>query len=45
MKKYTKTGTDIEEVKRLNSQSGYTYNEAKRILQDQYNRQQKKPRL
>ena len=45
MRKYTKTGTDIEEVKRLNSQSGYTYNEAKRILQEQYEGQQKKPRL
>lgn len=32
MKKYTAAGTDIEEVKRLNSQSGLSYNEVKRML-------------
>lgn len=42
MNRYTKAGTDIEEVKRLNSHSGYTYNEAKKLLQEQYERQQKK---
>ncbi|MBY0120404.1 hypothetical protein [Bacillus sp. S/N-304-OC-R1] len=31
-KKYTISGTDIEEVKRLNSQSGLSYNEVKRLL-------------
>ncbi|WP_276511782.1 hypothetical protein [Guptibacillus hwajinpoensis] len=28
----TKTGTDIETVKRLNANSGLTYNQAKEIL-------------
>ena len=32
MKKYTIVGTDIEEVKRLNNQSGLSYNEVKRLL-------------
>ncbi|WP_261178729.1 hypothetical protein [Anaerobacillus sp. CMMVII] len=31
-KKTTVSGTNIEEVKRLNKQSGLSYNEAKRIL-------------
>jgi hypothetical protein len=31
-KKKTISGTDIEEVKRLNAQSGLTYNEAKEVL-------------
>ncbi|WP_268884691.1 hypothetical protein [Alkalihalobacterium elongatum] len=31
-RKTTVVGTDIEEVKRLNSQSGLTYNEAKELL-------------
>lgn len=31
----TVTGTDIEEVKRLNSQSGLSYNEAKMLLAKQ----------
>lgn len=30
--RYTKVGTDIEEVKRLNSQSGLSYNEVKKLL-------------
>ncbi|WML40154.1 hypothetical protein RCG19_00245 [Neobacillus sp. OS1-2] len=30
--RYTKAGTDIEEVKRLNSQSGLSYNEVKKLL-------------
>lgn len=31
----TVTGTDIEEVKRLNNQSGLSYNEAKILLAKQ----------
>ncbi|MBB5173349.1 hypothetical protein [Texcoconibacillus texcoconensis] len=31
-KKKTAAGTDIEEVKRLNAQSGLSYNEAKRVI-------------
>ena len=30
--KYTVVGTDIEEVKKLNAQSGLSYNEAKALL-------------
>ena len=30
--RYTKVGTNIEEVKRLNSQSGLSYNEVKKLL-------------
>ncbi|WP_318509085.1 gamma-type small acid-soluble spore protein [Bacillus sp. T3] len=29
---YTVVGTDIEEVKKLNAQSGLSYNEAKEVL-------------
>ncbi|MEH7416609.1 hypothetical protein V7266_15085 [Neobacillus drentensis] len=35
-KRYTKVGTDIEEVKRLNNQSGLSYNEVKLLLAQQY---------
>ena len=35
-KNYTVTGTDIEEVKRLNAHSGLTYNQVKQLLQKQY---------
>ncbi|MDQ6599247.1 hypothetical protein [Bacillus salipaludis] len=35
-KKFTKVGTDIEEVKRLNSRSGLSYNEVKKLLAEQY---------
>ncbi|MDR6998296.1 hypothetical protein [Neobacillus niacini] len=35
-KKITVVGTDIEEVKRLNNQSGLSYNEVKRILAEKY---------
>ncbi|WP_285858637.1 hypothetical protein [Neobacillus niacini] len=35
-KRYTIAGTDIEEVKRLNSQSGLSYNEVKQLLAKQY---------
>jgi hypothetical protein len=31
-KKHTIVGTDIEEVKRLNSQSGLSYNQVKELL-------------
>ncbi|WP_180968290.1 hypothetical protein [Cytobacillus massiliigabonensis] len=31
-KKYTVVGTDIEEVKRLNRDSGLSYNEVKELL-------------
>ncbi|PLT27648.1 hypothetical protein [Peribacillus deserti] len=34
--KYTVTGTDIEEVKRLNRNSGLSYNQVKEILAKQY---------
>jgi len=40
-KRYTKVGTDIEEVKRLNSQSGLSYNEVKLLLAKQYLNQKK----
>lgn len=33
--KYTVVGTDIEEVKRLNSQSGLSYNQVKRLLAEE----------
>lgn len=35
-KKFTAAGTDIEEVKRLNSQSGLSYNEVKQKLAEQF---------
>ncbi|MEH7745552.1 hypothetical protein V7659_11010 [Neobacillus drentensis] len=35
-KRYTKVGTDIDEVKRLNSQSGLSYNEVKKLLAERY---------
>ncbi|MDQ1001991.1 hypothetical protein QFZ28_002391 [Neobacillus niacini] len=35
-KKLTVVGTDIEEVKRLNSQSGLSYNQVKQLLAEQY---------
>lgn len=34
--KYTISGTDIEEVKRLNAHSGLTYNEVKALIAKQY---------
>ncbi|MGM0847211.1 MAG: hypothetical protein ACQEUT_19820 [Bacillota bacterium] len=33
-KKYTASGTDIDEVKRLNAQSGLSYNQVKQLLAD-----------
>ena len=35
-KKVTKTGTDIDEVKRQNAPSGHTYNQVKQMLGEQY---------
>lgn len=35
-KKVTVVGTDIEEVKRLNSQSGLSYNQVKQLLAEKY---------
>ncbi len=35
-KQFTKVGTDIEEVKRLNSKSGLSYNEVKVLLANQF---------
>ncbi|WP_171910725.1 hypothetical protein [Rossellomorea aquimaris] len=35
-KKTTVSGTDIEEVKKLNSESGLTYNQVKQLLGGQY---------
>lgn len=37
-KKTTIAGTDIEEVKRLNANSGLTYNQVKQLLATQYNK-------
>lgn len=34
--KKTVVGTDIEEVKKLNSASGLSYNEVKRLLAEKY---------
>lgn len=41
-KRFTSVGTDIEEVKRLNSQSGLSYNEVKQLLAKQYENKEKK---
>lgn len=35
-KLFTKVGTDIDEVKRLNSQSGLSYNAVKQLLAERY---------
>ncbi|WP_186328560.1 hypothetical protein [Bacillus sp. X1(2014)] len=35
-KRYTKVGTDIDEVKQLNKQSGLSYNEVKKLLAERY---------
>ncbi|MGM0852312.1 MAG: hypothetical protein ACQEWI_06845 [Bacillota bacterium] len=32
----TRSGTDIDEVKRLNQHSGLTYNQVKQLLGEQY---------
>ncbi|WP_198029833.1 hypothetical protein [Bacillus sp. J33] len=36
----TIAGTDIDEVKRLNSQSGLSYNEVKRLLAESLNKKE-----
>ncbi len=36
MKNVTKAGTDIDDVKRQNQNSGLTYNQVKKLLGDQY---------
>lgn len=41
-KKFTIVGTNIEEVKKLNSQSGLSYNEVKKQLAEHYLKQQRK---
>jgi hypothetical protein len=35
-KKLTVVGTDIEEIKRLNNQSGLSYNQVKQLLAEKY---------
>ena len=35
-KQFTSVGTDIEEVKKLNKQSGLSYNEVKQLLANKY---------
>ncbi|MFB3163180.1 hypothetical protein ABLO26_17650 [Neobacillus sp. 179-J 1A1 HS] len=35
-KKLTVVGTDIEEVKKLNNQSGLSYNQVKQLLAEKY---------
>ena len=35
-RKFTVVGTDIDEVKRLNSKSGLSYNEVKKLLAQKY---------
>ncbi|GHH98379.1 hypothetical protein [Neobacillus kokaensis] len=40
-KRYTNVGTDIKEVKRLNSQSGLSYNEVKQQLAKQFENKRK----
>ena len=41
-KHYTSVGTDIDEVKRLNSESGLSYNEVKLLLAKKYKENSKK---
>ncbi|WP_459501275.1 hypothetical protein [Bacillus sp. C1] len=38
-KKYTVVGTDIDEVKRLNKNSGLTYNQVKELLAKQFKKE------
>jgi len=37
-KNITVVGTDIDEVKRLNSHSGLSYNQVKQLLSNQFNK-------
>jgi len=41
-KRLTKVGTDIEEVRRLNSQSGLSYNEVKKLLAEKHLQNQRR---
>ncbi|MEI5908649.1 hypothetical protein WAK64_16495 [Bacillus spongiae] len=41
MKRRTASGTDIEEVKKLNNASGLAYNEVKNKLAEQYRQKTK----
>ncbi|WP_042455812.1 hypothetical protein [Neobacillus dielmonensis] len=42
-KRYTIVGTDIEEVQRLNSQSGLSYNQVKQLLAAKYFQSKENP--
>ncbi|WP_268895679.1 hypothetical protein [Gottfriedia acidiceleris] len=41
-KRFTITGTDINEVKRKNSNSGLTYNQVKQLLAEKYMKEREK---
>ena len=41
-KRFTITGTDINEVKRKNADSGLTYNQVKQLLAEKYMKERKK---
>ncbi|WP_081415960.1 hypothetical protein [Peribacillus kribbensis] len=45
--RFTSAGTDIEEVKKLNAESGLTYNEVEELLARQYQKEklEQKPDL
>ena len=41
-KRFTITGTDINEVKRKNANSGLTYNQVKQLLAEKYIKEREK---
>ncbi|KQL37907.1 DNA mismatch repair protein MutT [Bacillus sp. FJAT-25509] len=41
-KRFTITGTDINEVKRKNAKSGLTYNQVKQLLAEKYMKEREK---
>ncbi|MEH7402969.1 hypothetical protein V7148_18525 [Gottfriedia acidiceleris] len=41
-KRFTITGTDINEVKRKNANSGLTYNQVKQLLAEKYLKEREK---
>ncbi|XZF77834.1 hypothetical protein ACSBO6_09910 [Bacillus sp. AL-1R] len=41
-KRFTITGTDIDEVKRKNAHSGLTYNQVKQLLAEKYRKEREK---
>ncbi|MFF3024057.1 hypothetical protein ACFVRR_15615 [Gottfriedia sp. NPDC057948] len=41
-KRFTITGTDINEVKRKNANSGLTYNQVKQLLAEKYMKEREK---